>query len=148
MSYEEEKLLTEYQLLQEQYNRLKDYFEKNPEAKKKNDNGLTYFSCHSQALRVQAEKYCIFPDPNDSDDYILFRIIETRLIQLSIRLKQSKTGRVFDDTMSFIASITPQHVRGRIYKVENGEGCGLFCFWFLIIDALLVFGYYLISGGW
>lgn len=45
----------------------------------------------------------------------------------------------------FMASITPQHVSGRVYKVENGDGCGTFCLWFCIIDAIIVFIYYLIS---
>ena len=46
-------------------------------------------------------------------------------------------------TAEYIASITPQHVSGRIYRVENGDGCGTFCLWFMIIDALIVFIYYL-----
>lgn len=45
----------------------------------------------------------------------------------------------------FMASIAPQHVSGRVYKVENGDGCGTFCLWFILIDALIVFIYYLIS---
>lgn len=47
----------------------------------------------------------------------------------------------------FMASITPQHVSGRMYKVENGDGCGIFCLWFILIDAIIVFIYFLISGG-
>ena len=39
----------------------------------------------------------------------------------------------------YIASITPQHVSGRVYRVENGDGCGTFCLWFMIIDALIIF---------
>lgn len=46
-------------------------------------------------------------------------------------------------TVEYIASITPQHVSGRVYRVENGDGCGTFCLWFMIIDALIVFIYYL-----
>lgn len=47
----------------------------------------------------------------------------------------------------YMASITPQHVSGRVYKVENGDGCGLFCLWFIVIDAIIVFLWYIISGG-
>lgn len=46
-------------------------------------------------------------------------------------------------TADYIASITPQHVSGRVYRVENGDGCATFCLWFLIIDAIIVFIYYL-----
>ena len=46
-------------------------------------------------------------------------------------------------TADYLASITPQHVSGRVYRVENGDGCGMFCLWFLIIDAIIVFIYYL-----
>ena len=49
-------------------------------------------------------------------------------------------------TAEYIASITPQHVSGRVYKVENGDGCGTFCLWFIIIDAIIVLIIYLISG--
>lgn len=47
----------------------------------------------------------------------------------------------------YMASITPQHVSGRVYKVENGDGCGMFCLWFIIIDGIIILLYYLISGG-
>lgn len=50
-------------------------------------------------------------------------------------------------TVEYFASITPQHVSGRVYKVENGDGCGKFCLWFMIIDAIIVLLYWLISGG-
>lgn len=50
-------------------------------------------------------------------------------------------------TAGFMASITPQHVSGRVYRVENGNGCGTFCLWFCIIDAIIVFIYWLISEG-
>ena len=41
-------------------------------------------------------------------------------------------------TAEYLASITPPHVSGRVYKVENGDGCGMFCLWFMIIDAIIV----------
>ena len=41
-------------------------------------------------------------------------------------------------TAEYLASITPQHVSGRVYKVENGDGCGMFCLWFMIIDAIII----------
>ena len=49
-------------------------------------------------------------------------------------------------TAEYIASITPQHVSGRVYKVENGDGCGMFCLWFIIINAIIVLIIYLTSG--
>ena len=41
-------------------------------------------------------------------------------------------------TAEYLASITPQHVSGRVDKVENGDGCGMFCLWFMIIDAIII----------
>lgn len=41
-------------------------------------------------------------------------------------------------TAEYLASITPQYVSGKVYKVENGDGCGMFCLWFMIIDAIIV----------
>ncbi|EKX91111.1 hypothetical protein [Alloprevotella sp. oral taxon 473] len=49
--------------------------------------------------------------------------------------------------VKYMASITPQHVSGRVYKVENGDGCGMFCLWFIVIDVIIGFLWYIISGG-
>ena len=58
------------------------------------------------------------------------------------RIKENVKNNI-GKTAEYIASITPQHVSGRIYRVENGDGCGTFCLWFMIIDALIVFIYFL-----
>lgn len=69
------------------------------------------------------------------------------MAELQSKLKESKTSRKISNTLEYIGSITPQHVGGRVYKVENGDGCGMFCIWFLIIDAFIILLYWIISGG-
>ena len=66
-----------------------------------------------------------------------------------VTVLKSKIHRVIvtESNIDYIGSITPQHVSGRVYKVENGDGCGKFCLWFLIIDAFIIFLYWIISGG-
>lgn len=79
-----------------------------------------------------------------------YRKKRSRKQELERLLSQSPAERTKENvkngigkTADYIASITPQHVSGRVYRVENGAGCGTFCLWFLIIDAIIVFIYYL-----
>ena len=76
----------------------------------------------------------------------------SRKQELERLLSQSPSERTKENvkdsigkSVEFIASITPQHVSGRIYRVENGAGCGTFCLWFLIIDAVILFIVYLFT---
>lgn len=76
------------------------------------------------------------------DDY---RRKTARKKELERLLSQTQAERTKDNiknnigkTVEYIASITPQHVSGRVYKVENGDGCGMFCLWFMIIDAIII----------
>lgn len=76
------------------------------------------------------------------DDY---RRKIARKKELERLLSQTQAERTKDNiknnigkTVEYIASITPQHVSGRVYKVENGDGCGMFCLWFMIIDAIIL----------
>lgn len=82
-----------------------------------------------------------------------YRRKTARKKELERLLSQTPTERTKDNiknnigkTAEYIASITPQHVSGRVYKVENGDGCGMFCLWFIIIDAIIVLIIYLIYG--
>lgn len=82
-----------------------------------------------------------------------YRRKTARKKELERLLSQTPAERTKDNiknnigkTAEYIASITPQHVSGRVYKVENGDGCGMFCLWFIIIDAIIVLIIYLISG--
>lgn len=76
-----------------------------------------------------------------------YKLCKYRKKELEYKLKESKTDRNVLKTLDFIDSITPRHVSGRVYEVKNGDGCGTFCLWFLVIDAIIVFLYYIISGG-
>ena len=82
-----------------------------------------------------------------------YRRKTARKKELERLLSQTPAERTKDNiknnigkTAEYLASITPQHVSGRVYKVENGDGCGTFCLWFIIIDAIIVLIIYLISG--
>ena len=82
-----------------------------------------------------------------------YRRKTARKKELERLLSQTPAERTKDNiknnigkTAEYIASITPQHVSGRVYKVENGDGCGMFCLWFIIIDAIIVLIIYLIHG--
>ena len=110
------------------------YFDNNPNAKERGAN----WTSHTGILMKVAEKYGIYDTWNDSDEYMQFRIIETRLNRCKYRLKQSKSSIAFVDSVSFIASITPQHVNGRMYKIENSNGC----LWFVVIDILICLIYF------
>lgn len=82
------------------------------------------------------------------------QLLENRKIDLVRLLSQSPSERKrykrmekVGNAIEFMGSITPQHVSGRVYKVENSDGCGTFCLWFCIIDAIIVFIIYIATGG-
>lgn len=82
-----------------------------------------------------------------------YRRKKLRKIELERLLSQSPVERNKENikknigkAAEYMVSITPQHVSGRIYKVENGDGCSAFCCWFMLIDAIIVLIYFLISG--
>lgn len=79
-----------------------------------------------------------------------YREKKSRKKELEYLLSQTPAERTKDKTLNkigeaakFVSSITPEHVSGRVYRVENGNGCAMFCIWFLIIDVLIIFIYYL-----
>jgi len=120
-----------------------EYFKNNPHKKHKQQFGYG-FNVYRYQLEQQAQSRGIYDYSNDSDEYLTYRLLAIRLAECKNRLKQSKTKRAVTDSVKFMASITPQHVSGRLYKVENGDGCGTFCLWFIIIDAIIIFIFYLI----
>lgn len=64
--------------------------------------------------------------------------LERLLSQTSAERTKDNIKNNIGKTAEYLASITPQHVSGRVYKVENGDGCGMFCLWFMIIDAIII----------
>ena len=64
--------------------------------------------------------------------------LERLLSQTSAERTKDNIKNNIGKTAEYLASITPQHVSGKVYKVENGDGCGMFCLWFMIIDAIIV----------
>ena len=71
--------------------------------------------------------------------------LERLLSQTSAERTKDNIKNNIGKTAEYLASITPQHVSGRVYKVENGDGCGMFCLWFMIIDGIIILLYYLLS---
>lgn len=67
------------------------------------------------------------------------RELERLLAQTPAERTKENVRDNIGKAVGYMASITPQHVGGRVYKVENGDGCGTFCLWFCIIDAIIVF---------
>lgn len=82
----------------------------------------------------------------------VYRNKKYRKRELQRLLAQTPTERTkeniknnIEKAAGYMASITPQHVSGRVYKVENGDGCGTFCLWFVLIDAIILLIYFLVS---
>jgi len=142
MGYEEDntKMRTELSVLEKEYERLDRYFKVNPGAKTSRNEGYFERLKYEEILRKEYNEYNTL---NDSILYMQFKIIKYRINHLKYSLNQSKTQRAISKSADFMGSITPQHVSGRVYKVENGDGCGTFCIWFIIIDAIIVFILYL-----
>lgn len=172
MSYEneQEQFAKELERVKSRFETLDNYFKQNPSEKEKRSYpyGSDYGSNRidrllsgaderllfaaedykrQQYVRFLAAKYNDYGNYNYSALYLEYKICKYRMAELQSKLKESKTSRNISKTVDFIGSIIPQHVSGRVYKVENGDGCGLFCLWFMIIDALIVFLYWIISGG-
>lgn len=137
MNYEEEneelaKQLKELSIQIEQY---KAYFESHPNAKT-DYNQIT--STDRVMLEMTAQKMGIYSSMSDSDEYLVYKILCAKYEKIKYRLSQGKAKRALVDGVTFVDSITPQHVSGKVYKVENSDGCGMFILWFLIIDFFIL----------
>ena len=155
MSYEaeQEQFAKELESVKSRFEDLDNYFKQNPSEKEKR-SGYSFGSDsvvenyqRQQYERILIEKYFDSDNYNCSTLYLEYKICKYRMAELQAKLKESETSRNISKTVDYIGSITPQHVSGRVYKVENGDGCGKFCLWFLIIDAFIIFLYWIISGG-
>ena len=155
MSYEteQEQFAKELESVKNRFEILDNYFKQNP-SKKENQSGysLDRSSVVENYKRQQYEQILIrryFDNDNYSCStlFLEYKVCKYRMAELQSKLKESKTSRNISNTVAYIGSIIPQHVGGRVYKVENGDGCGMFCIWFLIIDAFIILLYWIISGG-
>ena len=155
MSYEaeQEQFAKELESVKSRFEVLDTYFKQNPSEKEKR-SGYTFGGDsvvenykRQQYEQILIQKYFDSDNYNCSTLYLEYKICKYRMAELQSKLKESKTSRNISKTVDYIGSITPQHVSGRVYKVENGDGCGKFCLWFLIIDAFIIFLYWIISGG-
>ena len=149
MSYEaeQEKYREELKTITKRYEFLHSYFENNPNEKNNREEYSWANPQRMQLERILQNQYNDFDTSSYSTLYLEYKICAHRKSELEWKVGQSKLGRGATKTLDYIAGITPQHVSGKIYKVEDGDGCAKFCIWFVIIDALIVFLYFLISGG-
>lgn len=149
MSYEaeQEKYREELETITKRYEFLHSYFENNPDEKNNREEFPWSDPQRIQLERILQNKYNDFNTSSFSKLYLEYKICAHRKAELEAKLEQSKFARGATKTLDYIAGITPQHVSGKIYKVEDGDGCAKFCLWFCLIDALIVFIYFLISGG-
>ena len=151
MSYESEQkqYAEELETIKKRHDALKLYFDNNPNKKDHFTPSRERLNDYTrlQYERVLENKYNYFEHYKYSTLYLEYLILSLRKSELERNLNQSKLGRNMSKTADFIGSITPQHVSGKIYKVENGDGCAKFCLWFVVIDAAIIFLYWLISGG-
>ena len=146
MSYEEEQsqLSQEYKQLKMKCDILSEYFKNNPQ--KKINSVSDGFNFQRDRLEQVALNKGLSNYFRDSNEYLSYRLMTIRLAEIEHRLNQSRTQRAVTDGIKFMGSITPQHVSGRLYKVENGNGCGMFCLWFIVIDAIICLLIFLIHG--
>lgn len=146
MSYEEEQrqLSEEYKQLKMKCDILSEYFKNNPQ--KKINSLSDGFNFQRDRLEQVALNKGLSNYFRDSNEYLSYRLMTIRLAEIEYRLNQSRTQRAVTDGIKFMGSITPQHVSGRLYKVENGNGCGMFCLWFIVIDAIICLLIFLIHG--
>ena len=120
---------------------LEQHFKDYPNDKfKSNDEDVKKRNAYKQILKSQ------FGDTDTnlhmySIKYLEYKIFKYILAQKEYEQSQTKV----DKALNYIGSITPQHVSGRIYRVENGDGCAKFCFWFMVIDGLILLLLYLMG---
>ena len=75
-----------------------------------------------------------------------YKLLEHEKKDIEYKLKETKNQRRANKTLEYLENITPQHVSGRVYKVNDGDAFGTFCLWFCIIGTVIVLIYVLISG--
>lgn len=152
MSYESDQIQYQKELeqIKDRLEILDKYFVIHPYEKKKDFARNEYLGDYD-CTRIQYEqilqrKYNDFDTCGWSVCYLEYKICLHRKYELEYKLKESKSHRNISKTINFLESITPQHVSGRVYKVENGDGCSMFCLWFVIIDAIIFFIIFLFLG--
>lgn len=143
MSYESEQLtyLKELESLKVEVEYLDGYFTENPNAKFKqlNSFGVLNENVGQRWLyeKILRERYNDGQAGNYSLEYLKFKILCHRKNELEFKISQTKGERRVSKVLNYIDGITPQPVGGRVYQVKDGDGCGTFCLWFMVIDALL-----------
>lgn len=89
-----------------------------------------------------------YGDVSTWDDSVLmleYKLCKHKKRELEFKLKESKTDRRVYKTLDFIDGIIPRHVSGGKYYVKDGDGCAIFYLWLLVVGAIILFIWYIIS---
>ena len=149
MSYEQEQAKYKEQLdkVIRRIEELDNAFAKHPDLKYSSNRGFRGNLQEEYLKMILQQNYGDYNTHNDSVYMLEYKLCQYEKSNLVIKLNESKTDRNISKTLDFIDGIIPRHVSGRVYEVKDGDGCATFCLWFFIIDAIIVFLYFLISGG-
>ena len=150
MSYEQEQAEYKEQLdkVIKRIKELDNIFAKHPALKYKYSSNRDRCNSQEEYLKIILQSnYGDYNTYNDSVYMLEYRLCQHKKSDLEMKLNESKSDRNISKALDYIDGITPKHVSGRVYEVKDGDGCATFCLWFIIIDAIVVFLYYLISGG-
>lgn len=149
MSYEQEQAEYKKQLdkVVKRIEELDNAFAKHPYLKFSSNRSFGGNIQEEYLKVILQQNYGDYNTSNDSVYMLEYKLCQHKKRDLEIKLKESKTDRNVLKVLDYIDGITPKHVSGRVYEVKDGKGCGTFCLWFIIIDAIIMFLYYLISGG-
>ena len=139
MSYTTEQLEYQKQLDQvnKKLNELNALLSQHPELKTDYSNNFSPEKAYYQSI-LSSHGISTW---GDSELMLESKILTLKKSELEYRLKESKFSR----NIGKISDIIPQHVSGRVYSVKDGDGCGLFCLLFLIVDGIICFIIYLFS---
>ena len=149
MSYEQEQAEYKEQLktISSRISELEHAFMQNPSLKISANGGFTGNAQEEYLKLILQRQYGDFNTNGDSILMLEYKLCQHKKKELEYKLKETKTDRNIIKTLDFIDGITPRHVSGRVYEVKDGDGCGMFCLWFIVIDAIIIFLWYIISGG-
>ena len=139
MSYETEQaqLKRKVEELNVKIKELECHFQLYP-AEKRKLYGRFSESMERPLLEMRAHDLGIFDSSNDSDLYLTYRILVSLRSRYMCRLKESKTERNIGKAIDFVDSITPKQVSGRLYRVENMDGCLLTWLVFAIFGLIFL----------
>lgn len=140
MGYEEEQADYRKQLMavDERIKMLDELFEMQPSLKKSAHNIFDISPEEEYYKIILRDKFYDTDTNGDSSLMLEYKLCKHMKDELEFKLSETKASRNVLKALNFIEGITPQHVSGRIYEVKDGDGCGTFCLWFMLVDVIIV----------